>query len=83
MLTRRETSILEEIVSLDGNCMDNNRCSQCPFRSKCLPLFLKPETKPSTQVRLNMALDVMANASLIDSDLSKSDIETDYGWGKK
>lgn len=48
--------------------MDSKRCIKCPFRSNCLPVFLKPE-RPSHNDRFNMAMDVLAHDILMGSDM--------------
>jgi len=66
MLASIDEKTLEEIVSVDGKCMNSTRCIICPFKSQCLPEFLNP--KPPTQnQRLEMALDVLTHNALIDS----------------
>ena len=66
-LSNNDTTILEQIVSLDGNCMDSKRCKLCPFRALCLPEFLNP-TPPTKEQRAKMAIDVMTHHALVDEE---------------
>lgn len=78
-LSNNDTRVLEEIVSLDGQCMESKRCVVCPFRSLCLPEFLYPNP-PTPEKRAKMALDVMTHHALVDDqDL---DLEQ-HRWDKK
>ena len=77
-LSTKDKDTLEEIVSLDGQCLDSKRCQRCPFRIACLPEFLNP-IPPSQPQRLKMALDVLTHHYLIDDE---SDIE-EHKWDKK
>ena len=79
-LSNNDTRILEEIVSLDGKCMDSQRCKLCPFRVMCLPEFLNP-TPPTPEQRQKMALDVMTHHALVDEQ-SPLDIQQ-HRWDKK
>jgi len=79
-LSNNDTQILEEIVNLDGKCMDSKRCKLCPFRVMCLPEFLNP-TPPTPEQRRSMALDVMTHHALVDES-SPLDIEQ-HRWDKK
>jgi hypothetical protein len=67
-LSGNDTNILEEIVSLEGNCINSKRCEKCPFRVVCLPEFLNP-IPPSQEQRLKMAQDVLTHHYLIDDDM--------------
>jgi hypothetical protein len=77
-LSTRDKDTLEEIVKLDGQCLDSKRCQKCPFRAICLPEFLNP-VPPSQPQRLKMAQDVLAHHYLIDDEM---DIK-DHTWDKK
>lgn len=79
-LSNRDKDTLEEIVKLDGQCLDSKRCQKCPFRAICLPEFLNP-VPPSQPQRLKMALDVLTHHYLID-DESEIDMK-DHKWDKK
>lgn len=81
-LSDSDKDILEEIVELDGQCMNSNRCKRCPFRAICLPEFLNP-VPPSQPQRLKMAQDVLAHHYLIDDNVEVEDIKKDYKWDKK
>jgi len=72
-LSDKDKIILEEIVSLNGNCLDGARCHSCPFRTSCLPEFLiTPKEPPTKNQRLQMALDVITyNILLGDSEGEK------------
>jgi hypothetical protein len=78
-LTQGDKDVLEEIVKLDGQCLESSRCKRCPFRAICLPEFLNP-VPPSQPQRLKMAQDVLAHHYLIDEDM---EVEQDFKWDKK
>lgn len=80
-LTSSDKNILEDIVALDGHCMNSKRCDKCPFRAICLPEFLNP-IPPSQEQRFKMAQDVLAHHYLIDDEVEVKDIEKDYKWDK-
>lgn len=79
-LSNNDTRILEQIVDLDGKCMDSQRCKLCPFRVMCLPEFLNP-IPPSPEQRAKMALDVITHHALVD-ELEPLDIEQ-HRWDKR
>ena len=79
-LSNNDTKILEQIVSLDGQCMDSQRCKLCPFRVMCLPEFLNP-VPPTTEQRAKMALDVMTHHALVDES-EPLDI-SQHKWDKR
>ncbi len=81
-LSNKDAQILQDIVNLEGKCMDSKRCEQCPFRAMCLPEFLN-EKPPTTQQREKMALDVLTHHALVDEDMSLEDLKADYRWDKK
>ncbi len=59
---------LEIIVELEGNCLNAGKyCKNCPFKSKCLPTFLRKETRMSPEERLALALNILTNFELLDS----------------
>lgn len=64
-LTNKDVEILQEIVNVGGKCLYSKRCLDCPFRSRCLPEFLNTEP-PTTNQRLNMALDVLTYHQLLE-----------------
>ena len=79
-ITDKDT--LEEIVQLDGQCLDSKRCQRCPFRAICLPEFLNP-VPPSQPQRVKMAGDVLAHHYLIDDEMEVEEIQRDFKWNKK
>lgn len=79
-LSSNDTRILEQIVDLDGKCMDSQRCKLCPFRVMCLPEFLNP-IPPTQEQRAKMALDVMTHHALVDEE-EPLDIEQ-HRWDKR
>jgi len=70
--------IIQEIIDLDGDCLDYVRCLECPFKSTCLPEFLNIKS-PSKAQRESMALRALVHHSLLEDD---SNIEA-YTWDKK
>jgi len=81
-LSISDKNILEEIATLDGNCISSKRCEKCPFRAICLPDFLNP-IPPSQEQRLRMAQDVLTHHYLIDDDVEVEDIQKDFKWDKQ
>lgn len=79
-LSNNDTRILEQIVDLDGKCMNSQRCNICPFRAMCLPEFLHPNP-PTPEQRAKMALNVMAHHSLVDES-EPLDMDQ-HRWAKK
>lgn len=77
-LSDTDKNILEDIVKLDGQCMESSRCRKCPFRAICLPEFLNP-IPPSQAQRLKIAQDVLTHHYLIDDTQTSEDFQ----WGKK
>ncbi len=74
-LSNKDKKILSEIVAISGNCLESKRCSECPFRSVCLPEFLNPRPLTRPQ-RLNMALDVLSYNMLLDDNFTAQEIES-------
>ena len=81
-LTNSDKDVLEDIVKLDGQCLESSRCKRCPFRAICLPEFLNP-VPPSQPQRLKMAQDVLTHHYLLDEEVELADIRKDYQWDKK
>jgi hypothetical protein len=81
-LGKDDKDVLEEIVKLDGQCLDSVRCKRCPFRAICLPEFLNP-IPPSPCQRLKMAQDVLVHSCLIDDELKVEDVTSDFKWDKR
>lgn len=79
-LSKNDAEILQQIVNLDGKCIDSRRCKLCPFRVMCLPEFLYPNP-PSPEQRLKMALDVMTHHELVGEE-QPFQLE-DHKWDKK
>jgi hypothetical protein len=79
-LANNDARILQEIVDLDGNCMDSKRCQVCPFKALCLPEFLFPNP-PTIEQRAKMALDVMTHHALADED-EVLDVK-EHRWDKR
>ena len=80
-LSNNDLVILQEIVSLDGKCLDSKRCLMCPFRVMCLPEFANPNP-PTQPQRLQMALDVLSHHALVDDELTSDEVQKDYKWQK-
>lgn len=81
-LTQTDKDVLEEIVALDGQCLESSRCKRCPFRAICLPEFLNP-IPPSQPQRLKMAQDVLTHHYLLDEEIELSEVQQDFKWDKK
>lgn len=80
-LSNSDKVVLEEISTLEGNCLDSKRCEKCPFRAICLPDFLNP-IPPSQEQRMKMAQDVLTHHYLIDEEVEVVEIQRDYKWNK-
>ena len=80
-LNNKDTESLQEIVDLDGNCMNSARCTKCPFRAMCLPEFLNPNP-PTTNQRAKMALDVLTHHSLLEEEVDAKSIQMEFAWSK-
>lgn len=74
-LNKQDETILQEIVSTDGNCLKSERCAACPFRSMCLPEFLFPKP-PTQQQRRDMALKVLTHSAIFHDE----EPEKEYSW---
>ena len=81
-LSKQDASLLDDIVNLEGKCMDSVRCTKCPFRAMCLPEFLNP-IPPTPQQRAKMALDVLTHHALVDEEMTIEDVRETYKWDKK
>ena len=66
-MKNKDLKILQDIVDLEGDCLDHNRCDKCPLRKKCLPVFLH-KRRPSKNKRMRVALDTIANVMLMGDD---------------
>ncbi len=76
-LSKNDADVLEQIVQLDGKCMDSKRCMLCPFRGLCLPEFINPNP-PTQHQRAQMALNVLAHHALVDdADLQAEEYRQD------
>ena len=78
-LSKNDTQVLEQIVQLDGKCMDSQRCKLCPFRGMCIPEFVYPNP-PTQQQRSQMALNVLVHHALVDEAPLNAE---DFRWDKK
>lgn len=79
-LSKNDAQILEQIVTLDGKCMDSQRCKLCPFRAMCLPEFIHPNP-PTQEQRAKIALDVLTHHALVDEESPIS--PEDHKWDKR
>jgi propanediol dehydratase small subunit len=61
-------TVLEQIISLDGDCLDSVRCSSCPFKGQCLTEFAT-NTPPSKKTRRQMALDKLTIDALLNETI--------------
>jgi len=67
-LSEQDKKVLEEIVELDGNCLDGRpRCQLCPFRAKCLPEFLN-KTPLSKRARFDMAMKILFHNLVLEGE---------------
>jgi hypothetical protein len=77
MISNRDLEILQEIVTLNGKCLNSKRCLECPFRSMCLPEFLAPQPLPQKK-RAKMALDVLSYNHILGDDAIEQ-VKSSYG----
>jgi hypothetical protein len=71
MLLANHKKILQDIINLNGDCLDSNRCSVCPFAYVCLIEFAKNASDPKTRIaskqdRLNIALNILMRDALMN-----------------
>ena len=67
MNKEKTIELLEAIVELEGNCLKHEFCKQCPFKKRCLPTFLRRETRMSSKERLSLVLNFLTNSELLDN----------------
>jgi hypothetical protein len=79
-LNDSDQKILEEVVTLEGDCLKKERCEKCPFRSMCLPEFLNIEPPTKNQRKEMAAKILMHNAVMEDEQMDKKSIEEQYTW---
>jgi hypothetical protein len=79
MISSKDAEILQEIVTLDGKCLSSKRCTECPFRSMCLPEFLAPTPLPQHK-RAKMALNILSYNDLLDDDDIIEQVKSAYGY---
>ena len=77
-LNPEDIETLEQIIELNGKCMESQRCAKCPFRSICLPEFLNV-VPPTAKQRSTMAVDVLMHHTLIGGEVEVQD----YKWDRK
>lgn len=81
MISNRDAKILQEILTLDGACLNSKRCTECPFKNVCLPEFLGTVILSQSK-RAKMALDVLScNDLLSDEDIIEQ-VKTAYTLAK-
>lgn len=78
-LSKNDTALLEQIVQLEGKCMDSQRCKLCPFRGMCIPEFIYPNP-PTQQQRSQMAMNVLTHHSLLEEESLELD---QFQWDRK
>ena len=70
--TTLKIKTLEEIIALNGKCLNPERCEQCPLRNKCHPTFYKSTDNGKSRFRdyerVNHALDILTNFVLLGDD---------------
>lgn len=81
-ISDHDKQTMQEIVELEGVCLDSKRCQRCPFRATCLPEFLNP-TPPSQLQRHKMASDILTHHFLIDDEITIEDVQKEYKWDKR
>lgn len=81
-VTKKEeaTKVLDEIIALNGNCLDVNRCKRCPLRERCHPTFYQspePVSRFMPFERVNLALEILTQEIVMDDDeYAKDNIDT-------
>ena len=82
MLSEKDQQALERIVELQGNCLRDDMCQRCPFRSMCLPEFLNVEP-PTKKQRMDIAFNVLAHNVLLDCGLVDGTYQEKDLWPKR
>jgi len=65
-VTEQEIQILNQIISLNGNCL-GNLCETCPFRNRCHSEFILDKW-PSKEKRAAIALDALTNLLILEDE---------------
>ena len=65
MINDSDRQILEEILDIQGQCLDVDRCNKCVLKKTCFRRWLTPRP-PSSQLRARIALDLLTRDSLMD-----------------
>ncbi len=81
-MNKKDIDILEEIISVNGKCLQSKRCEDCPFRSVCLPEFLNVIPPTQTQ-RYKMAADVLSYHGLLNDDSALEEVKSSYGKNRE
>jgi hypothetical protein len=69
-VTPENKKVLNEILSLEGDCLDGSRCPMCPFKTQCLYEFLGSKgSYPSKIRRKQMALDAIVYLELLGESI--------------
>ena len=58
---------LEQIVEQNGDCLHHSLCEKCPFKSKCLPTFIKSTGTMTKTERFSLALNTLTNEVLLET----------------
>jgi len=68
-MTEKDCILLEEIIHLQGNCLEHKRCVTCILKGECftniikLPFF---EVTKIREARINKAVKLLSNFILLD-----------------
>ena len=70
--SKKAIKILEQIIKLNGNCLDPKRCENCPLRQQCHPTFYNSEDGGRSRFRdyerVNNAMDILTNVILLQDE---------------
>jgi hypothetical protein len=64
--------ILEDVIAVNGDCLQATRCSRCPFASECLPKFAEESGPWTKEERRNRAMNALAHQVLMGDNYEPS-----------
>ena len=64
-MTTEEQKTLERIIELEGACLFQSLCENCPFKLECLPSFIIDNKEPPSKgLRTKWALSALSSEVL-------------------
>ena len=77
-MKRSEEDMLNYIVDKKGDCLDAERCNDCPFISQCAKSMMRDYKNPPMNIRalrVNKALELITDKLLIGAGLEPEHTE--------